>query len=107
MEWVDENAKFGQRKKTTRNQVALRSNPQMESIMSFVAERVSFEEMKVLQGVSVMTSVWARGWQYKDILNDIDGLLWEDLSEDCQKYLSEVGESPALCSPPQAFKRYP
>ena len=30
------------------------------------------------------------GWQYKDILNDVDGLMREDLSEDWQ------GESPAL-----------
>ena len=51
-----------------------------------VAEWFSFEEMKVLQGVSVLTtSVWAKEWQYKDILNDIDGLVWEDLSEDSQK----------------------
>ena len=50
----------------------------MERIMHFVAEWFSFEEMKV-QGVSVLTSVWAREWQYKD---DIDGLIWEDLSED-------------------------
>ena len=35
-------------------------------------------------------------WQYKDILNDIDDLMWEDLSEDWQKYVSEGGESPAL-----------
>ena len=43
-------------------------NTQMESIMNFVAERFSLEEMKVLQGVSVVTSVWARECQYKDIL---------------------------------------
>ena len=55
-----------------------------------------FEEMQVLQGVSVLTSVWAREWQYKDILNDIDGLMWEALAEDLRKYLSEAGESPAL-----------
>ena len=40
--------------------------------MSFVVDWFSLEEMKVLQGVSVLTSVWAREWQYKDILNDID-----------------------------------
>ena len=86
MESVDENKKVLDKKKnTTRNHVALHSNPQMESIMNFVAEWVSLEEMKVLQGVSVLTSVWAREWQYKDILNDMDGLMWEDLSEDWQK----------------------
>ena len=35
----------------------------------------------VLQGVSVLTFVWAREWQPKDILNDIDGLMWEDSPE--------------------------
>ena len=64
--------------------------------MNFVAEWFSLEQMKVLQGVSVLTSVWAREWQYKDILNDIGALMWEDLSEDWPKYLSEGGESPAL-----------
>ena len=57
----------------------------MESITSFVAEWLSLEEMKVLQVVSVLTSVWAREWQYKDVLNDIDDLMWEDLSEEWQK----------------------
>ena len=37
--------------------VALRSNPQIERIMSFVVDWFSLEEMKVLQGVSVLTSV--------------------------------------------------
>ena len=68
----------------------------MERIMNFVAEWLSLEEMNVLQGVSVLTSVWARAWQYKDILNDIDGLMCEDLSEDRQKHLPEGGESLAL-----------
>ena len=66
---------------TIRNQVALRSKPQMERIVKFVAEWFSLE---VLHGVSMLMSVWAREWQYKDILNDIDGLMWEDLSEDRQ-----------------------
>ena len=35
-----------------------------ESIVNFVAEWFFLEEMKVLQGVSVLTSVWAREWQY-------------------------------------------
>ena len=29
--------------------------------------------------------MWAREWQYKDVLNDIDDLMWEDLSEEWQK----------------------
>ena len=57
---------------------------------------VLLEEMNVLKGVSVLTPVCAREWQYKDILNDIDGLMWESLSEDWQTYLSEGGESLAL-----------
>ena len=53
----------------------------------------------------MLTSVWAREWQHKDILNDIDGLVWVDLSEVWLKYLSEGGENPALWSPPLAPKR--
>ena len=52
----------------------------MKSVMNFVAEWFSLDEMKVLHGLSVLTSVWARDWQYKHILND--GMMWEDLSED-------------------------
>ena len=33
----------------------------------------------------MLTSVWAREWKHKDILNDIDDLIWEDLSDDWQK----------------------
>ena len=50
----------------------------------------------VLQSVSVLTSVYVREWQYKDILNDIDNQAWEDLSEDWHTYVSEGEESPAL-----------
>ena len=75
----------------TRRFFALRSNSQMESVMNSVAEWFSLEEVKVLQGVSVLTSVWAREWQH-----DIDGLMWEDLPEDWQKYMPVGGESPAL-----------
>ena len=64
--------------------------------MNFVAEWFSLGEMKALQGVSVLMSVRVNEWQYKDILNDVDDLTWEDLSEDWQNYVSEGGESPAL-----------
>ena len=64
--------------------------------MNFVAEWFSLGEMKVLQGVSVLMSVRVNELQYKDIVNDIDDLMWEDFSEDLQKYVSEGGESPAL-----------
>ena len=76
--------------------VALHSNQQMDSIMSFVAEWFSLGEMKLLQGASVLMSVRVNEWQCNDILNDIDDLMWEDLSEDWQMYVSEGGESPAL-----------
>ena len=64
--------------------------------MNFVAGWFSLGEMMVPQGVSVLMSVRVKEWQYKDILNDIDDVMWEDLSEDWQKYVSEGGESPAL-----------
>ena len=56
--------------------------------MNFVAEWFSLEEMKALQGVCGITSVWAREWQYKLILVDFDDQVWEDLSEEWPKYLS-------------------
>ena len=71
------------------------SNQQMESIMSFVTEWFSLGKMKVLHGVSVLMSVRVNEWQYKVILNDVDDLMWEDLSEDWEQYVSEGGESPA------------
>ena len=64
--------------------------------MNFVAEWFSLEETKALQGVCVLTSVWAREWQYKDILTEFDDQVRKDLSEEWQKFLSEKEESPAL-----------
>ena len=45
-----------------------------------------------------------KGWQYKDILNDIDNLAWGDLSEERYAHLTGVSESPALLSVPQTSK---
>ena len=64
--------------------------------MNFVAKWFFLEEMKALQGVCVLTSVWAREWNHKDILNEYNNQVWTDLSEEWQKYLSEKEESPAL-----------
>ena len=58
-----------------------------DGIMTLVAECVSFDEMKALQGVCVLTFVWAREWQYKDFLSDLDDQVWRDQSDDWQKYL--------------------
>ena len=44
----------------------------MEGIITFVAEWFSREEIKALQSVCVLTSVWAREWQYKDCVTDLD-----------------------------------
>ena len=52
--------------------------------MNFVAGWFSLGEMMVPQGVSVLMSVRVKEWQYKDILNDIDDVMWEDLSEDAK-----------------------
>ena len=64
--------------------------------MTLVAEWFSFEEMKALQGVCVLTSVWARDWQYQDFLSDLDDEVWRDLSDEWQKYLSGKEESLVL-----------
>ena len=68
----------------------------VEGIITLVAEWFSFEEMEALQGVCVLTSVWAREWQYKDFLTDLDDQVWRDRSDDCQKDLSEKEQSFAL-----------
>ena len=44
----------------------------------------------------MLTSAWAREWQYKDILTAFDDQVWKDLSEEWQKYLLEKEESPCL-----------
>ena len=64
--------------------------------MTLVAKWFSFEEMRALQGVCVLTSVWAIEWQHKDFLSDLGDQVWIDLSDDWQNYLSEKEESPAL-----------
>ena len=68
----------------------------MEGMMTLVAEWFSLEEMTALQGACVLTSVWAKEWQYEDFLTDLDNQVWRDLSEHWQKYPSEKEESPAL-----------
>ena len=60
VEWIDQNNTVLGRRRGTKSVIKL----------------LYAQEMKVLQGVSVLTCVWAREWQYKDILNDIDGLMW-------------------------------
>ena len=58
---------------------------QMESILSLVAGWVSEKEMKALQGACMRISVMAREQQYEEILSDLDGQVWEELSDDWQK----------------------
>ena len=50
--------------------------------MNLVADWFSLEEIKAPQGVCMLTSVWAREWQYKDFLSDLDDQVWGDLSDD-------------------------
>ena len=68
----------------------------MESLVTLAAEWFSLGEMMVLQEVSVLISTYMKQWQYKDILNDIDNLAWEDLSEEWCAHMSERSESLAL-----------
>ena len=70
----------------------------MEGIMILVAEWYSLEEMKALQEVCTLTSVWAREWQHMELLSDLDDQMWRDLSDDWQKYLSEKKKAPP-CEP--------
>ena len=53
----------------------------VEGIMTF-AERPTTNEV-VVRCVSASLFVKVNEWQYKDILDDIDKLSWEEMSEDC------------------------
>ena len=56
----------------------------IESIMNFVAEWFCFEEMKVLQGISVSTSVWARDCIKQSSLGfSVGCVLWRILKLTC------------------------
>ena len=70
--------------------------PQMESILSFVAECVSLVEMKALQGACMLTSTKATERQHEELLSDLDNQGWKELSDDWQRYLLEKEERPAL-----------
>ena len=54
----------------------------MEGIMTF-AERRTTNVVVVLRCVSASLFVMVNEWQYNDILDDIDKLSWEEMSEDC------------------------
>ena len=56
--------------------------PVMESILYFVAEWVSVDEMKALQGACMRTSTKARERQYRELLIDWDDQVWRDSLED-------------------------
>ena len=58
-------------------------------IVILAAEWFTAGEMVVLQCVSMPISVYVKEWQYKDILNDVDNLAWEDLSEEWSAHMSE------------------
>ena len=45
----------------------------------------------------MLTTVWAREWQYKELLSDLDDQVWTELSDDWQKFLSEKEVPP--CEP--------
>ena len=101
MEWIDQNnTVLGRRRRTQSVIKFLNSNPQVESVVNFVAEWFSHGEMKVLQGVSLLMSVWVREWQYKDVLPDFDSQMWEDQSEEWQKYMSEKRRKSCLVKTP-------
>ena len=67
------------------------------SLYSLAAVGFSLEEM------SVLISTYVKKWQYKDILNDIDNLAWEDLSEEWCACLKGVKALPCeiRLSPPR------
>ena len=95
------------KKTTTRDREDFRSEPKGGKKSDPGSRVVLLREMMVLQDVSVLTSTYVKDWQYKDILNDIDNLAWEDLSEEWCAHISERRESPALWNLSQPSKTFP
>ena len=75
------------RKSNDRHSLGLK--PQMESILSLVAEWVSVKEMKALQGACMGSSSMARDQQYEELLSSLDDQVWNELSDEWQRYLWE------------------
>ena len=68
-------------------------------------ERSLLVEMMVLHGVSTLIFTFVRKCQYKDILNDIDNLSWEDLWSGARTCL--IGVKVLPCKMPQLPKTFP
>ena len=50
----------------------------MEGMMIFAAEWCTTDEVVILRCVSAPLFVVMNEWQYKDILDDVDKLTWEE-----------------------------
>ena len=68
----------------------------MERIMYLAAEWISLTEMKELQSACMLVSTKAREKGYEEFLSYQDGQIWKEMSEECQQYLTEKEESPAM-----------
>ena len=64
--------------------------------MPFAAEWCTTDEVVILRCVSASLFVVVNEWQYKDILDDIDQLTWEEMSQDWNAYLAERSTSPVV-----------
>ena len=65
------------------------SQPRMESIMHLVAEWISLTEMKELQSVCMLVSMWAREKKYEEFLSYQNDQVCNELSEEWPQYLKE------------------
>ena len=65
--------------------------------MTFAAEWCTHDVVVVLRCALASLFVAVNEWQYKDILDDIDNLAWEELSEEWCAHMSERSEKTLLC----------
>ena len=72
------------------------SQPKMEGIVYLVAEWIPLKEMRALQSACMLASIKALEKEYEEFLSDQDNQVWKEMSEECQQYLMEKEESPAV-----------
>ena len=63
-----------------------------------MAEWISLTEMKDLQSACMLVSMKVREKEHEEFLSYQGDQVWNELSEECQQYLTDEEESPAVWS---------
>ena len=69
-------------KRRGRGRVHWSASPATEKWTNVFPDRRLQSAQLSAYGVSVLVSVYLRGWHYKDTVNDIDNLVWAGSSEE-------------------------